>query len=193
MRITGGQWRGRQVSVPKGRDIRPTADKVRQAVFNSLQRYDLPQDAQVLDFFAGTGVLGLEALSRGAQFATFIDTSPAALECCRQNVAALGAEAQTKILKKDSTRLGDTALNYLPATLAFLDPPYRQGFVLPALMVAVKRGWLAAGALCVIECEKDETLYLPEVFALLKRRLYGDTQIVIARYGPGLAGIPRTE
>ena len=187
MRIAGGEYRGRIINVPKGRDIRPTSDKVRQAVFNSLLQYGLPQDAQVLDLFCGTGVLGLEALSRGAQFCTFIDKSAESLRCARQNIDALKLGGKSKVIQRDATKLGEKALNFLPAGLVFLDPPYRQALVLPALMEAVKHGWLAAGALCVIECEKGADIYVPEVFALLKRRDYGDTQIIICRYGEGLA------
>ncbi len=186
MRITGGEFRGRIISVPKGQDIRPTTDKVRQAVFNILLQYGLPEGAQALDMFCGTGVLGLEALSRGAQFCTFIDKSPDSLRCARQNIKALGLEAQSKTLQKDSTKLGEKALNFIPATLAFIDPPYRQALALPALMAAVEHGWLSAGALCVIECEKQADIFVPDVFSLVKRKTYGDTQIVICSYGPGV-------
>lgn len=183
MRITGGHHRGRIISVPKGQDIRPTSDKVRQAIFNMLFQYGLPGGAQVLDMFCGTGVLGLEALSRGAQFCTLIDKSPDSLRCARQNIKALGYEAQCKVLQKDSTKLGERALNHIPANLAFLDPPYRQALALPALMAAVQHGWLAAGALCVIEAEKDADIFVPDVCSLVKRKTYGDTQIVICSYG----------
>lgn len=183
MRITGGLYRGRTIAVPKGRDVRPTSDKVRQAVFNSLLQYGLPEGAQVLDLFCGTGVLGLEALSRGAEYCTFIDKSPDSLRCCRQNIEALTLGAQCRVIQKDATKLDEKPLNLIPASLVFLDPPYRQALVLPALMEAVKQGWLAAGALCVIECEKDCDIFVPEVFSLIRRRLYGDTQIVLCSYG----------
>jgi len=183
MRISGGQFRGRVLSAPKGKDIRPTADKVRQAVFNSLLQYDLPRGAQVLDMFAGTGLLGLEALSRGAQFCTFLDKNSASIRCCEANIAGLGVQAQSSVITGDATKLGVRALNYLPANLAFFDPPYRQELVLPAMMAAVKHGWLAADALCVIEAEKDAAIYVPDVFTMVKRKLYGDTQIVMCRYG----------
>lgn len=183
MRITGGQYRGRVIAVPKGRDIRPTSDKVRQAIFNSLLQYGLPEGAQALDLFCGTGVLGLEALSRGAEYCTFIDKSPDSLRCARGNIKALGVEARCRVLQKDATKPGEKPLNLIPANLVFLDPPYRQELVLPALMAAVKHGWLAAGALCVIECEKDKDIFVPEVFSLIRRRLYGDTQIVLCCYG----------
>lgn len=183
MRITGGEYRGRVINAPKGRDIRPTSDKVRLAVFNSLLQYGLPDGAQVLDMFCGTGVLGLEALSRGAEFCTFIDKSAESLRCARQNIDGLGAGARSKSMQKDATSLGDKPLNQIPANLAFLDPPYRQALVLPALSGAAKHGWLAAGALCVIECEKGADIFVPEVFSLVKRRLYGDTQILLVSYG----------
>jgi len=192
VRISGGQNRGRILSVPKGQDIRPTSDKVRQAIFNSLLHEGLPMDAQVLDMFCGTGVLGLEALSRGAQFCTFIDKSAESIACCKQNIALLGLQAQSTVFQKDSTKIGEKKLDYLPATLVFLDPPYRQGLVLPALRDAVKEGWLAAGAICVIESEKDADLFVPEVFTMVKCKVYGDTRIVICRYGanPLLSKMP---
>ncbi len=183
MRISGGEYRGRIIGVPKGQDIRPTSDKVRQAVFNSLLQYGLPDGAQVLDMFCGTGVLGLEALSRGAEFCTFIDKSPDSVRCAHQNIDALGVVARTRLMQKDSTKLGDKPLEQIPANLVFLDPPYRQALVLPALTNAAKQGWLAPGALCVIECEKEADIYVPEVFSLVKRRTYGDTQIIVCSYG----------
>ncbi|MCB9990372.1 MAG: 16S rRNA (guanine(966)-N(2))-methyltransferase RsmD [Rhodospirillales bacterium] len=183
MRITGGQYRGRIIAVPKGKDIRPTSDKVRQAVFNSLLHYGLPDGAQVLDLFCGTGVLGLEALSRGAEYCAFNDKNADSLRCAQQNIKALGLEAQCRTMHKDAGKLGEKPLNLIPATLVFLDPPYRQALVLPALEAAAKHGWLAPGALCVIECEKEADIYVPPVFSLVKRRLYGDTQIVFCSYG----------
>lgn len=183
MRITGGHYRGRKLIVPKGRDIRPTSDKVRQAVFNILLQYKLPRGAHVLDLFCGTGALGLEALSRGAEFCTFIDKSRESLHCCQQNIKALDVEAQCKIMNKNGENTSEKPANMIPVNLAFIDPPYRQSLVLPALESLVKNGWLAVNALCVIECEKDVQLYVPEIFTLIKRKTYGDTQIIICRYG----------
>lgn len=183
MKITSGKYKGRIIAAPKGLDIRPTADKVRQAVFNSLLSHDLPEGAQVLDMFAGTGALGLEALSRGAAFCTFIDKNPVALKCLSRNIQALGLSSCSKVLAKDSTKIGEKALDFLPADLVFIDPPYRQNLALPALMAAVKDGWIAAGAVCVIEAEKQTDIFVPEVFTLLAKKKYGDTQVVFCRYG----------
>lgn len=184
MRITGGEHRGRILAVPAGQDVRPTTDKVRQAIFNMLLQYGLPEGAQVLDMFCGTGALGLEALSRGAEFCTFMDTGQKALDCAGRNIDTLKAAPRCRVMRQDATRLGQRPLNHIPATLAFLDPPYRKSLVLPALMAAVNHGWLAAGALCVIEAEKDTDVFVPEVFTLARRKLYGDTQIVLCVYGP---------
>ncbi len=183
MRINGGHYRGRKLIVPKGKDIRPTADKIRQAIFNSLLQYDLPRGAQVLDAFCGTGALGLEALSRGAEFCTFIDKSRDSLQCCQQNIKALGIEAQCKTINKDASKPSGKALDMIPATLAFIDPPYRQNLILPTLETMVKQGWLAVNAICVIEAEKQTDIFVPDVFSLLKKKNYGNTQIVFCRYG----------
>ena len=187
MRVTGGQFRGRILHVQKGKDIRPTSDKVRQAIFNSLLQYQLPEGAQVLDLFAGSGALGLEALSRGAQFCTFIDKDRSSIKCCERNIDTLDLKNQSKVINTDSTSLKEKALNYIPADLAFFDPPYRQDLVLPSLMSAIKHSWLKAGAICVIEAEENTDVFVPEVVSLLKRKKYGSSQVLFCRYGTGIA------
>src|SRR5712692_11580995 len=148
MRVVGGRLKGRNLASPSSRDIRPTADRLREALFNILvHAYDDPvSGARVLDLFAGTGALGLEALSRGAVFALFIDNGAEARALIRAHVEALGLGGVTKIYRRDATKLGD-AHPIEPFTLVFLDPPYGGGLAQPALASAHDGGWLRPGAL----------------------------------------------
>lgn len=183
MRITGGQYRGRKLTVPRGQEIRPTTDKLRQAVFNILLSYGLPEGAHVLDAFCGTGALGLEALSRGAAHCRFMDKRRESLACTGANIASLSLDdSRYQLIRKDSTRPGASPLASAPAALAFFDPPYRCDMVVPALENTGKGGFLADNALCIIECEKQFRQALPSGFTLLDRRSYGDIQLLIARY-----------
>src|SRR5437870_9144190 len=152
MRIVGGRLRGRALAAPKSPAVRPTADRLREALFNILAHAygDPVTGARVLDLFAGTGALGLEALSRGAQFALFVDDGAEARALIRENVAALGLGGVSKIFRRDATRLG-AAHPLEPFTLVFLDPPYGQGLAEQALAATRAGGWLAAGALIVVE------------------------------------------
>lgn len=187
MRITGGLYKGRRISAPKGQDVRPTTDMVRQAVFNILQKYDLPGSAHVVDLCCGTGALGLEALSRGADFCVFVDQSRESLSFCRQNAAALEIGGQALFLQRDARKIGKMPAGIEKAAdLLFLDPPYRRGLVLPALQALAAQGWLAPAALCVLECEKNWQEALPPDFVLLEQRPYGDCQIILTRYHPAL-------
>jgi 16S rRNA (guanine966-N2)-methyltransferase len=168
MRISGGEFRGRILTAPKGQDVRPASDKVRQAVFNSLlSRIDL-RGANILDGFCGTGSYGLEALSRGAKFCTFIDKD---VSFCRKNVTALDVENQSKILQKDLLKLSEKPEEIPAANLLFLDPPYRKSLLLPSLEILQDKGWLADSALCVLECEKEFSLNKGE------EKVYGDVKI----------------
>lgn len=183
MRVTGGQYKGRKLCVPRGHDIRPTTDKVRQAVFNILLSYDMPQGAQVLDAFCGTGALGIEALSRGAAGCVFLDRRPESLACTQKNLESLSVPDGCYVLaRKDSTKPGLARDMIKAATLCFFDPPYRKDMVLPALSGAIKGGFVADGALCVIECEKDFKAPLPDNVTMVDQRMYGDIQILLARY-----------
>lgn len=182
MRIVGGRFKGRKLAGPLSPAIRPTSDRLRESVFDILAHgyADPVVGARVIDLFAGSGALGLEAISRGARFALFVDKSAEARSLIRANSESLGLGGVTKILRRDATRLG-AAPSGEPFTLAFLDPPYGMALVLPAL-VALRDGlWLASGALAVIEEAADVALALPEGYALLERRVYGDTQIVFSR------------
>lgn len=182
MRVVGGRLRGRNLASPSSREIRPTADRLRESVFNILMHaYDDPiEGARVLDLFAGTGALGLEAISRGARFALFVDEGSEARALLRENVEALGLGGLTRIFRRDATKLGDAPAGE-KFDLAFLDPPYGKGLAPRALAALVEGGWLADGAIVVIEEAAGEEVALPAGMAQLDRRAYGETQIVIAR------------
>lgn len=182
MRIVGGRLRGRALAGPKSREIRPTADRLRESLFNILvHRYGDPvTGARVLDLFAGTGALGLEALSRGAVFALFVDDRAEARGLIRANVAALGLGGVTKIFRRDATRLG-AAGAIGPFSLVFLDPPYGMGLAERALASARDGGWLAPGALIVVEEARAAGFAPPAGFEELERRDYDDTQLIMLR------------
>jgi 16S rRNA (guanine966-N2)-methyltransferase len=183
MRIVGGHLRGRTLAAPTSQAIRPTADRLRESLFNILlHAYGDPiSGARVLDLFAGTGALGLEALSRGAAFALFVDDGAQARALLRENVTALGLGGVTRIFRRDATRLG-AAHPVEPFTLAFLDPPYGQGLAEKALVSARAGGWLASDALVVVEEAAKAAFVAPEGFEELERRVYDDTALVILRH-----------
>ena len=182
MRVVGGRLKGRNLASPSSREIRPTADRLRESLFNILvHAYDDPiEGARVLDLFAGTGALGIEAVSRGAAFALFVDDEAEARALMRQNVEALGLAAATRIFRRDATKLGP-AHPVEPFGLVFLDPPYRKGLALPALTSLRDGGWLAAEALVVVEEAADAELAAPAGYEELERRGYDDTMIVFLR------------
>ena len=185
MRITSGEFKGRRLNVPPGDLIRPTTDKIRQAIFNILLQYGLPDGAQVLDAFCGSGALGLEALSRGAEHCIFMDIHKASLECARNNAAPINVAGCTEFLLKDATKLGQKPVVLGAADLVFIDPPYRQGLVDPAIRALVENGWVDQGALVVIEREHDAPDDIQvEGFDLLDSRHYGDTRIEILMRNP---------
>ena len=182
MRITAGTYRGRKITAPKGNDVRQTGDMVRQAVFNMLLKYDLPQDAVVIDLFCGTGALGLEALSRGAAHCTFIDKNRESLAACRSNIDALDAGNQCTVIQADAGKAGLNNKSNA-AHLFFADPPYRKNLVSPALAMLAAGDWLAPGCIGVIEAEKNAVIDMPDIFTLLDRRGYGsDTEVIFVRY-----------
>src|SRR3978361_624849 len=152
MRVVGGRLRGRNLASPSSRDIRPTADRLRESLFNILiHAYDDPiASARVLDLFSGTGALGIEAISRGAAFALFVDNGPEARALLRNNVEALGLGGVTKVYRRDATHLGP-AHSGAPFALGFLDPPYGRGLAEKALASLRDGGWLIPGALLVGE------------------------------------------
>jgi 16S rRNA (guanine966-N2)-methyltransferase len=182
MRIVGGRLGGRTLASPRSQAIRPTADRLRESLFNILAHAygDPVSGARVLDLFAGTGALGLEALSRGAAFALFVDDGAQARALLRENVATLGLGGVTRVFRRDATRLG-TAHPLEPFSLVFLDPPYGKGLAEQALISAREGGWLKPDALIVVEEATDAAFTAPAGFAELERRPYDDTEIVFLR------------
>jgi 16S rRNA (guanine966-N2)-methyltransferase len=183
MRVIGGSWRGRRLEAPAGRNTRPTSDRAREAVFNILahgthtgsEGSPIPE-ARVLDAFAGSGALGIEALSRGAAHATFLDNDPAAIRAIETNRANLKALDRAMVRRADCL-----APPRAPAAcdLVFLDPPYGQGLAGPALTALARAGWIAEGALCVVEQQHDEGLAVPDGFELITERRYGKAKMTV--------------
>jgi 16S rRNA (guanine966-N2)-methyltransferase len=182
MRIVGGKWRGRALQGPKSQDVRPTSDRLRESLFNILAHAygDPVSGARVLDLFAGTGALGLEALSRGAAFALFVDDGIEARALLRANVETLGAGGISRVFRRDATRLGPVH-PLEPFTLAFADPPYGKGLAEKALLSARDGGWLVPEALVIVEESVSAVFAVPEGFAELERRAYDDTEFIVAR------------
>ena len=183
MRIIGGRLKGRALAAlgkgDPGAHLRPTPDRVRESLFSLLEAsHDDPvPGARVLDLFAGTGALGLEALSRGAASAVFVDDGAAARALLRENVSRTGTGGQSKIWRRDATRLGEN--RGAPFDLVFLDPPYGQGLGASALAAAMAGGWLAPGALVVWEESAPQPA--PPGFAPADARRYGDTHLTLLR------------
>jgi 16S rRNA (guanine966-N2)-methyltransferase len=182
MRVVGGRLRGRTLATPKSQAIRPTADRLREALFNILTHaYGGPVDgARVLDLFAGTGALGIEALSRGAAFALFIDDGAEARALLRENVTTLGLGGASRIFRRDATNLGPVH-PLEPFTLAFFDPPYGQGLAEKALVSASAGNWLTRDALIVVEEASKANFSAPEGFIESERRRYDDTEFIFLR------------
>jgi 16S rRNA (guanine966-N2)-methyltransferase len=181
MRIVGGRWGGRNLQGPKKDGVRPTADRLRESLFNILAHAygDPVSGARVLDLFAGTGALGLEALSRGAAFTLFVDDGAEARALIRDNVEAFGAGGTSKVYRRDVTKLGPVA-PLEPFSLAFLDPPYGKGLAEKALVSAREGGWHTPDPMIVVEEEKAAFL-TPALFEEIERRDYDDTEIVFLR------------
>ncbi len=185
MRIVGGRHKGRTLAAPTGKDLRPTADRVRESVFNILAHgIDgfVLDGITVIDVFCGTGALGLEAMSRGAGHGVFIDNDPGALACVRKNAGPLGLGRAVTMLKLDAARLAPPPrVAKTPAALAFIDPPYDQGLVVPALLGLEDKGWLASGAVVVAEVAAKEAFEAPRGFQILDERTYGAARVVFLR------------
>jgi 16S rRNA (guanine966-N2)-methyltransferase len=185
MRIVAGRLKGRTLADPKDAALRPTSDKVRQAIFNIIEHAPFAlgftfEGARVIDLFAGTGALGLEALSRGAKFCLFVEEAADSRAIIRENVEALGLTGASKIWRRDAANLGplDTLA---PFDLAFLDPPYRKGLIAPTLEGLVTGGWLTPNALAMVEAAEDETIPTIPGYELLDNRTYGDTRVAFLR------------
>ncbi|EKF17637.1 16S rRNA (guanine(966)-N(2))-methyltransferase RsmD [Nitratireductor pacificus] len=174
MRVVGGAFRGRALAAPRTDDIRPTTDRTREALFNILEHRFAERlaGARVLDLFAGTGALGIEALSRGASFALFVEEAAAARGLIRTNVETLSLQGRSKIFRRDATRLGEVG-TMLPFDLVLADPPYGKGFGEEALAAALAGGWLSPGALVMVEEAAATPFQPPAGFTLIERRTYG--------------------
>ncbi len=193
MRIVGGRHRGRRLGAPGGMALRPTADRTREALFNILcqgkldWRPNRPEGgdplagARVLDAFAGTGALGLEALSRGAGFVTFMENQAAALNSCQNNIEALDEAERSELRRCDVLR---PPPGKAPCELVLMDPPYNQDLAPPALAALQAAGWLAPGALATIELMAKEPFTPPAGFETLDERKYGKARLVFLR-APG--------
>jgi 16S rRNA (guanine966-N2)-methyltransferase len=195
MRIVGGRYRGRRLLAPAGDTVRPTSDRTREALFNILSHGQLAADgipfagAAVLDAFAGTGAFGLEALSRGAAEAFFIERGPEAVAVLRRNVASLGESAHAEIVPGDATRPPRARV---ACAVAFIDPPYRSGLAGPALEALDRASWLKPDTLVIVELAAREELPSPTGFTLLDERVYGAARLVFLRRDGTLGPEPDT-
>ena len=183
MRIVGGRLSGRPLVGPRSNAIRPTSDRLRESLFNVLEHsYGLPRSGtRVLDLFAGTGALALEALSRGAAHAVLVETAAEARGIIRQNIETLGLTGAARLLRRDAADLG-RAGTVAPSDLVFCDPPYGKGLGERALASAADGGWLAPGAMCVLEERTGTDISIPAAFELLERREAGGSQLVFGRW-----------
>ena len=185
MRIVGGKFKGHSITPPAGLATRPTSDRVRESIFNILAHgiagLEL-EGARVMDVFAGTGALGLEAVSRGARFCQFVDDSAEARGLIRQNADALGVIGLIKIWRRDATDLGPCAPQ--PGfDLVFADPPYGSGLGERALRSLLAGHWLNRGAIVVLEETLKAEVADVTGLNLIDRRDYGDTQVRFYRHG----------
>ncbi len=185
MRIVGGSLRGRSLSAPGSADIRPTTDRTRESLFNILSHSypDSLDDTRVLDLFAGTGAVGLEALSRGCRQGLFVEMSAEGRGLLRTNIEALGLTGRARIYRRDATDLGGIG-TVEPFHLLFADPPYGQGLGDRALAAAARGGWLVAGALVVLEERADVVPAPGPGYRSLDDRQFGDTRMHFYRFKP---------
>jgi 16S rRNA (guanine966-N2)-methyltransferase len=185
MRIVGGRHRGRRLQGPEGRQLRPTSDRAREALFNLLAHGPyaspagpMPAEVAVLDVFAGSGALGLEAASRGARHVTFLENSAAAVALIRRNAAGMADADESTICRLDATRPGPAPRAH---GLVLMDPPYGAGLWAPALAALTADGWLTDDAVVVVELAKDEAFDAPEGFQIADVRRYGAARLLILR------------
>lgn len=186
LKIIAGKHRGRTIAAPEGLNTRPTSSRAREALFNILTHADWRADgtsplvdARVLDAFAGSGALGLEALSRGAAHATFLDSDPAAVKLIGENIRKLGEAGAAKVIRADATRPPPSREG---CDLIFLDPPYKSGLAAPTLAALADAGWISPGAIATVEVGNTEDLTPPAGFEAIDERRYGAAKIVILRH-----------
>jgi 16S rRNA (guanine966-N2)-methyltransferase len=188
LKIVGGRHRGRSIATPEGQTTRPTSHRARESLFNVLTHANWRTDgtsplieARVLDAFAGSGALGIEALSRGAAHATFLDSDATAVRLIGENLRKLGETATARIVRADATHPPPSRAG---CDLVFLDPPYRSGLAAAALAALAGNGWIAADAVATVEIGSTEDLPAPPGFEAIDERRYGAAKIVILRYRP---------
>jgi 16S rRNA (guanine966-N2)-methyltransferase len=188
LKIVGGKHRGRSIATPEGSNTRPTSNRARESLFNILMHANWQEDgtsplidARVLDAFAGSGALGIEALSRGAAHATFIDNDATAIRLIGENLRKMGEASNAKVIRADAAQPPPSRE---ACDLVFLDPPYRSGQASPALTAMADAGWLKPGAIASVELAGTEDLLSPSRFEIIDERRYGAAKIVILRYRP---------
>ncbi|SIR07207.1 16S rRNA (guanine966-N2)-methyltransferase [Rhizobium sp. RU20A] len=183
MRVVGGEFRGRALAGPKSDAIRPTTDRTRESLFNILQHAHagVLEGTRVLDLFAGTGAVGIEALSRGCRSGILVEQSVEGRGIIQSNIETLGLQGRARILRRDATDLGKVG-NLDPFHLLFADPPYGQGLGEKAIAAAISGGWLVPGALIILEERADVVSVLPERCAFLDMREFGDTRMHFYRF-----------
>jgi len=184
VRIVGGEFRGRALATPKSSDIRPTTDRTRESLFNILT-HAYPgalEDTRVIDLFAGTGAVGLEALSRGASQALFVETSVEGRGLLRTNIETLGLQGRARIFRRDATDMGAPG-TMQPFSFLFADPPYGKGLGEAALDQCQRHGWLVPGALAILEERTDIEPSVASAYQPLEIRTFGDTRMHFYRYG----------
>ncbi|MBO0345866.1 16S rRNA (guanine(966)-N(2))-methyltransferase RsmD [Roseibium limicola] len=182
MRVVAGRFKGTALATPKSQGTRPTSDRLRETIFNILAhglQVDL-EGLRVLDLFAGTGALGIEAISRGARHCTFIEEGAEARGVIRSNMETLGLNGVSKVFRRDATRLG-SAGNIEPFDLVFADPPYDQGLGEKALESSLVGGWVKPGTICVLEERDSAIIQLPSGFEELDQRSVGDSQVIFCK------------
>lgn len=185
MRIVGGRFRGKKLAAPAHQGTRPTSDRARETLFNILIHNphlgrSVLLGKRVLDVFAGTGALGLETLSRGAETVSFIENDPAAIKVLRENLKAFDLAA-LQIFEEDATHLSRSPMT--PFDLIFLDPPYHQNLLVSSLENLYHEGWLAEGAIVVMEVAKDENIMIPSFLTLILERTSGAAKLLFCWCG----------
>jgi 16S rRNA (guanine966-N2)-methyltransferase len=185
MRVIGGNLKGRSIKAPSGADVRPTSDRVRESLFNVLlngrNAIDL-NGATVLDVFAGTGALGLEALSRGAAHAVFVDSSRQSLACIKENAETFNVGDVVSIVSGDARSLGKPPpIMVNGADVVFLDPPYKKDLAIPSLEHLLNRDWIAEDSMIIVETESDLELPPVDGFDTVDSRKYGAARIAFLR------------
>ena len=188
LKVVGGRHRGRSIATPEGDTTRPTSSRARESLFNILAHANWRADgtsplidARVLDAFAGSGALGIEALSRGAAHATFLDNNSTAIKLIGENLRKLGETGNAKVIRADATRPPPSRE---ACDLAFLDPPYRSEQAVPALTALAHTGWLKSGAIATVELASTEDMLPPPGFTTIDERRYGLAKILILRRTP---------